>query len=92
MFIVTIECAVIQRCRPVVFLYFSGGTGGIWKGVAALLPQERIHYGKEMKQIDLDNRIATFHDGRMKWDELVIDGSSFEVRPFGMGSCSARFH
>ncbi|EEQ98489.1 conserved hypothetical protein, partial [Perkinsus marinus ATCC 50983] len=40
-----------------------GGTGGIWKGVAALLPQERIHYGKEMKQIDLDNRIATFHDG-----------------------------
>ncbi|KAF4701890.1 hypothetical protein FOZ62_019003, partial [Perkinsus olseni] len=49
-----------------------GATGGIWKGVAALLPQQRVHYNRKMKQIDLDNRVATFHDGSVIRYEKVL--------------------
>ncbi|KAF4655654.1 hypothetical protein FOZ61_007459 [Perkinsus olseni] len=49
-----------------------GATGGIWKGVAALLPKHRIQYSRKMKQIDLDNRVATFHDGSVIRYEKVL--------------------
>jgi protoporphyrinogen oxidase len=43
-----------------------GGTGAIWKAVAALLPAARMHFGSRVVAVDLDARVATMQhaDGR----------------------------
>jgi protoporphyrinogen oxidase len=41
----------------------QGGTGAIWKGVAALLPDERQVYGAEATSIDTEGRKVIFKDG-----------------------------
>jgi hypothetical protein len=42
----------------------EGGTGGIWKGVSKLLPQERQRYNQEMTELDREKQVVTFADGR----------------------------
>lgn len=42
----------------------EGGTGGIWKAVARLLPPERQRYGRRLTGIDKERQVATFDDGR----------------------------
>ena len=42
----------------------EGGTGGIWKAVAKLLPPERQRYQARLTSIDKERQIAKFEDGR----------------------------
>ena len=50
----------------------DGGTGTIWKGVAALLPAERVLFGAEVVAVRLGERIVELRDGRrMPFDTLV---------------------
>lgn len=52
----------------------TGGTGGIWKGVAALLPAERQRYGptQSVTGIDGEAKTVTFADGRrVAYDTLI---------------------
>lgn len=50
----------------------EGGTGGIWKGVAALLPKERQSYGQTLVGLDQEKQIAKFADGRqIAYDALI---------------------
>lgn len=52
----------------------KGGTGAIWKGVAALLPKERQRYGKgcELVKLDAEAKVAEFADGRrVQYGSLV---------------------
>jgi protoporphyrinogen oxidase len=49
-----------------------GGTGAIWKGVAALLPPEKQMYGADVVGVDLDARAVTLADGaKVGYDRLV---------------------
>ena len=49
-----------------------GGTGAIWKGVAALLPPTNQVYGLEATQIDKENQTVTFKDGStIEYDHLI---------------------
>ncbi|KAF4663335.1 hypothetical protein FOL47_005808 [Perkinsus chesapeaki] len=41
----------------------DGGTGGIWKKVASLLPQDRMLYNKKLERLDVANKLAVFRDG-----------------------------
>ena len=41
----------------------EGGTGGIWKKVAALLPAEKIKCAVRVTDVDLDAHVATLSDG-----------------------------
>ena len=57
-----------------------GGTGAIWKGVAALLPEERQRYGAEATSIDAEGKVVTFADGRrIAYESLIstlpLDGT-----------------
>ncbi|KAL6769868.1 hypothetical protein ACKKBG_A32675 [Auxenochlorella protothecoides x Auxenochlorella symbiontica] len=52
----------------------EGGTGGIWKAVAALLPAERQRYGpaQTVTSIDKAAKTVTFRDGRkLAYDTLI---------------------
>ncbi|KAL3151045.1 hypothetical protein ABBQ38_012914 [Trebouxia sp. C0009 RCD-2024] len=52
----------------------EGGTGGIWKGVARLLPQDKQRYGKDFSVTGLDkeNQIATLASGKkIQYDALI---------------------
>lgn len=42
----------------------EGGTGGIWKGVARLLPPERQRYSQQLVALDRERQVARFADGR----------------------------
>jgi hypothetical protein len=42
----------------------EGGTGGIWKGVARLLPAERQRYSQQLVSLDKERQVARFADGR----------------------------
>ena len=49
-----------------------GGTGEIWRSVAALLPADRMRYGARVEAIDLDAKTARLDDGsRLRFDHLV---------------------
>lgn len=49
-----------------------GGTGAIWKGVAALLPAERQIYGSEVTSIDSANHSVTLQDGsKIEYKQLI---------------------
>jgi len=52
----------------------QGGTGGIWKGVAKLLPAERQHYGPAcaVEAIDAAAKVVTLTGGkRVAYDSLI---------------------
>ena len=49
-----------------------GGTGEIWRGVARLLPGERMRYGARIESIDLDGKTVRLEDGsRLAYDRLI---------------------
>ena len=51
----------------------QGGTGAIWKGVAALLPQERQRYNVEVTGIDGDARLLTLKDGsKVRYNKVYL--------------------
>ena len=68
------------------------GTGGIWKAVAATLPQERFLFNKMVTKIEGKNKIAHLNDGTtityrsmistMPLDEIaeIIEGAE-DLRP-----------
>lgn len=41
----------------------EGGTGAIWKKVAALLPEDKQQYNTSITGIDAPNKTVTLHDG-----------------------------
>lgn len=43
----------------------EGGTGAIWKKVAAMLPAEKQRYDTAIKGIDADNKVLTLSDGSL---------------------------
>jgi protoporphyrinogen oxidase len=50
----------------------EGGTGAVWRGVANLLPQEKLHYGKKVVRIDTVKREVEAEDGnRAGYDALI---------------------
>ncbi|KAL4858913.1 hypothetical protein ACK3TF_001285 [Chlorella vulgaris] len=50
----------------------EGGTGGIWKGVAKLLPAERQRYCANLVSLDQERQVAKFEDGRqIAYDALI---------------------
>ena len=70
-----LPASTVLRCTPAACLYrphlyrrrrfpLEGGTGGIWKGVAKLLPPERQRYNSRMTALDREAQVATFADGR----------------------------
>jgi protoporphyrinogen oxidase len=49
-----------------------GGTGEIWRSVAALLPSQRLRYRTRIRSVDLDGRTVLLDDGtRQRFDHLV---------------------
>lgn len=50
----------------------KGGTGGLWRAVAAQLPQERICYGERVVAIDSERRIASTQSGKQIHYDLLI--------------------
>jgi protoporphyrinogen oxidase len=49
-----------------------GGTGEIWRSVAALLPAERLRYGARIAAVDLAGKSVRLDDGtRLPYDHLV---------------------
>ena len=49
-----------------------GGTGAIWRGVAALLPRSRLRFGADVARIVLPERTLVLRDGeRLRYDALV---------------------
>ena len=58
----------------------EGGTGGIWKRVAALLPKERQFYNQTVTGVDADGKTITLASGRtIKYNKLLstmpLDGT-----------------
>src|SRR5439155_1329890 len=50
----------------------DGGTGAIWKGVAAVLPAEQVLFGAEVVAVRLEERVVELREGRrMPFDTLV---------------------
>jgi len=50
----------------------AGGTGGIWKRVAALLPKERQFYNQSVVALDADAKEVTLASGRkIKYNKLL---------------------
>lgn len=53
----------------------EGGTGGIWKKVAALLPQEKLRFQSSghVTGIDAENKILTTADGhKIKYNKVAM--------------------
>jgi len=49
-----------------------GGTGAIWRAVAAGLPAERVLLEATVERVELDERVVVLRDGRrLRWDALV---------------------
>jgi protoporphyrinogen oxidase len=49
-----------------------GGTGTIWKECAKRLPDKKLHFGCNVKKIDLEKHVVITEDGReWKYDSLV---------------------
>ena len=49
-----------------------GGTGAIWRAIAALLPPDRVNYGRPAVSVDPSGRRVVFGDGRSEaYDALV---------------------
>ena len=49
-----------------------GGTGAIWRALAAKLPAEKIHYQRKATEIDADRRVIRSRDGvETHYDALI---------------------
>ncbi len=49
-----------------------GGTGAIWRAVAAALPRERLRYGVRAIEVDLPDRTVRLSNGeRLRYDWLI---------------------
>mmetsp|Transcript_14277 Transcript_14277/g.14377 ORF Transcript_14277/g.14377 Transcript_14277/m.14377 type:complete len:495 (-) Transcript_14277:275-1759(-) len=49
-----------------------GGTGGIWKSVAALLPKEKQRYGIKVEGIDAEKKLLSLSDGtKLRYNKLL---------------------
>jgi protoporphyrinogen oxidase len=49
-----------------------GGTGEIWKKVAAKLPNTRMHFNRVVTYIDFENKVVSLSDGSsVKYESLV---------------------
>lgn len=57
----------------------SGGTGGIWKGVAKLLPDQNQRYNATATSIDKEQQIVTFSDGRKIAYEALISTVPLDI-------------
>ncbi|MBK5276978.1 MAG: FAD-dependent oxidoreductase [Desulfuromonadales bacterium] len=55
-----------------------GGTGAIYKGIAKPL-HERIHLQHEMIDLDLDQKIVTFSNGRIERYDVLINTSPLDL-------------
>lgn len=49
-----------------------GGTGSIWKHVADTLPTSKIHYAREVTQVDIPNKKVKLSDGRVEAYDCLI--------------------
>lgn len=48
-----------------------GGTGAVWSGVAARLPEERLAFNRKIVAVNTKDRVATFSDGgQARYDNL----------------------
>lgn len=48
---------------PTVFPYPRGGNGRLWEAIAATLPQDRIHYGAAVAEVDGQSKTITLSTG-----------------------------
>jgi protoporphyrinogen oxidase len=55
-----------------------GGTGAIYEGIAKPL-RERIHLHHEMMEIDLDQKMVTFSNGRIERYDVLINTSPLDL-------------
>lgn len=55
-----------------------GGTGAIYEGIAKPL-HEKIHLQHEMTDIDLDQKLVTFSNGRIERFDLLINTSPLDL-------------
>lgn len=50
----------------------SGGTGAIWRAVAARLPAAQLHFNRAVMQVDLEKKQLTMADGQpVSYDVLI---------------------
>lgn len=50
----------------------NGGTGAIWRSIAAQLPADRLHFETPVATIDAANRLLRTHDGgEARYDALI---------------------
>ena len=57
----------------------TGGTGAIWRGVARLLPGERLAFGVRIVGIDVQRRVALAADGRHFQFDTVLSTIPLDV-------------
>lgn len=51
----------------------EGGTGGIWKKVAAMLPADKQQYNTSITGIDAPNKTVTLNDGsQIQYNKVSI--------------------
>lgn len=56
----------------------SGGTGEVWRRLAAGLPAEKIHYGHEMTGIDTSRRRVSFRNGHVEPYDVLVNTSPLD--------------
>lgn len=79
-----------------------GGTGAIWRALAARLPAERVSYGKRLVALDTRRRVARFEDGTdhcydhlistVPLDELVALTDREDLKPAAASLVSSATH
>lgn len=53
----------------------EGGTGAIWKKVAALLPAEKQRYNTAVQSLDAENKVVTLSDGsKLQYNKVGVAG------------------
>ena len=56
-----------------------GGTGAIWRAVAAMLPQERLHFGDAVSRVDVRARQVFCRSGRVVAYEHLISSLPLDL-------------
>ena len=79
----------LPPAAPACRFPLEGGTGGIWKGVAALLPKARQSYGQTLVGLDKEKQIAKFADGRQVGGEGRGGWGGLRRRGEGRRVCQA---
>ena len=57
----------------------NGGTGGIWRSIASILPKEKVFYGKKLTGLDIEARIAEFSDGSVCMYQNLISTAPLDL-------------